>query len=74
MAHAKLKSTGKTLFGKPISKPAKGFGPFTRKEGSRPRETRRQLEVLERRELVKRAAAKGKRVRGKVRLSNNPFK
>ena len=35
-------------------------------------ETQRQLETLHRQQLVKRAAAKGKRIRAKVRLSDNP--
>ena len=72
MAHRDLVSTGKTLFGLPIKKSKQPLVETQDTVAPRIRQTQRQLEVLERQALVKRARAKGKRIRGKVRLSGNP--
>lgn len=75
MAHRRLVPTDKKLFGRTIFKPdPKDIenAPLSEKFKAQGRNTRRQLEILERQALVKRARAKGKRIRSKTRLSGNP--
>ena len=72
MAHRNLVATNKKLFGRTIFKSDKPLVETQQSVAPRIRQTQRQLEVLEREALVKRARAKGKRIRGKVRLSGNP--
>ena len=63
MAHQKFDKTGKP--DRPLVETQNTVAP-------RIRVTQRLLEGLEREALVKRARAKGKRIRNKVRLADNP--
>ena len=72
MAHRTLIATNKKLFGKTIFKPDRPLVETQQSVAPRIRQTQRLLEGLERRALIKRARAKGKRIRSKTRLSSNP--
>ena len=72
MAHRNLVPTNKKLFGRTIFKSDKPLVETQQSVAPRIRQTQRQLEGLEREALVKRAQAKGKRIRSKTRLSGNP--
>lgn len=64
MGHQRFKKTGRTFLGKPILEP---LDPYHVKPNTRIPETRRQLEVLEREALTKRAEVKGAKIRSKTR-------
>lgn len=77
MAHRRLIPSGKTILGRRILKPdPKDIenAPLSKRFKTQLRNTQQQLEVFERQALVKQAGAKGRRIRAKRRLADNPFK
>jgi hypothetical protein len=65
MGHQKLTPTGKKFLGGSLLKPDRPF--HDTKTFSRIKETQKQLEILERAALLRRARERGERIREKVR-------